>query len=469
VRISKSTHLKRLLQTQDVLISVLAFTLAVDALWLAGFVDGDGLLGHFQLLPFVVLFSAVALQDNTTGLRGQSIVRVAISAIRFAVIVVFGVLALAYIGKLQFVSRYSLGLFAVLLMSGLVANRYLLRWWYFRGRKEKPDNFLKVLVIGTGKRARTLMKAYRDNSEWGIDVIGLLDPQGGEEGTQIEGAPFLGKVDRIEDILKEKVVDEVIVCLPRSLLDNVSEVVEACEEQAVCLKFLADLYEVEGAQVHLENIGTWPVISIDPVARDETKLIAKRLVDLILTIPSMLLVLPLFGVVALAIKLDSRGPVFFVQPRVGLNKRIFPMIKFRSMYEDAEARMCEIEHLNEADGPIFKMKNDPRVTRVGRFIRRTSIDELPQLFNVIMGHMSLIGPRPMSLRDVEKFSLGVQRRRFSVRPGLACLREISGRSRLSFEQWLALDLKYIDEWSIWLDLKILLMLFPAVLRGDGAS
>ena len=168
-------------------------------------------------------------------------------------------------------------------------------------------------------------------------------------------------------------------------------------------------------------------------------------------------------------KLDSPGPAFFTQERVGLNKRVFRMIKFRSMYEDAEERMAEIEHLNEADGPIFKIANDPRMTRVGRILRRTSIDELPQLFNVLKGEMSLVGPRPMSLRDVQQFSLGVQRKRFSVRPGLACLREVSGRSRLTFNQWLELDLKYIDEWSLWLDFKILLRLIPSVIKGDGAS
>jgi lipopolysaccharide/colanic/teichoic acid biosynthesis glycosyltransferase len=181
------------------------------------------------------------------------------------------------------------------------------------------------------------------------------------------------------------------------------------------------------------------------------------------------LLLPVFVLAALAIKLDSPGPVFYVQKRVGLNKRVFSMLKFRSMYVDADERLAEIEHLNEAEGPIFKIAEDPRVTRVGRIIRRTSIDELPQLFNVVLGHMNLIGPRPMSLRDVDRFSRGIQRRRFSVRPGLACLREVSGRSDLSFEEWLRLDLEYIDQWSLWLDLKILLRIVPAVLKGDGAS
>jgi exopolysaccharide biosynthesis polyprenyl glycosylphosphotransferase len=282
--------------------------------------------------------------------------------------------------------------------------------------------------------------------------------------------PVLGTVGRIRDILATQVVDEVVICLPRSLINNVEEVIDACGEQGVSIKFLADVYDIPpGGEITLELIGSWPVLNLDPVPHDEGKLIAKRVFDLILTVPMLLLLMPLFALVALAIKFDSPGPVFFSQPRVGLNKRNFRMIKFRSMYQDAEQRLAEIEHLNEAQGPIFKMANDPRVTRVGRFLRKTSIDELPQLFNVLLGHMSLIGPRPMSLRDVSRFSEGVQRRRFSVRPGLACLREVSGRSRLSFDQWLQLDLKYIDEWTLWLDIKILFKLIPAVIKGDGAS
>jgi lipopolysaccharide/colanic/teichoic acid biosynthesis glycosyltransferase len=168
------------------------------------------------------------------------------------------------------------------------------------------------------------------------------------------------------------------------------------------------------------------------------------------------------------VKLDSPGEIFFVQQRVGLRKRLFPMIKFRSMYRDAEERLKEIEHLNEAEGPIFKMTNDPRVTRVGRFIRKTSIDELPQLFNVLMGHMSLVGPRPMSIRDVDLFDKGIQRKRFSVKPGITCIWQISGRSNLPFEKWLELDLEYIENWNLWLDTKILFKTIPAVVFSRGA-
>jgi lipopolysaccharide/colanic/teichoic acid biosynthesis glycosyltransferase len=179
--------------------------------------------------------------------------------------------------------------------------------------------------------------------------------------------------------------------------------------------------------------------------------------------------IPIFLIVAIAIKLDSPGPVFFVQQRVGIRKYIFPMYKFRSMYIDAEEKLKEIEHLNEAEGPIFKIKNDPRITRLGRFIRKTSIDELPQLINVLKGEMSLVGPRPMSKRDVDLFDHGVQRKRFSVQPGLTCIWQISGRSDLPFEKWLELDLEYIDSWSFWLDIKILIKTFPVVLLSKGAA
>ncbi len=470
MQISKSTHLKHLLRTQDVLLSALAFLVATNLLWLLGIHKPADVMNHMVLLPFVVLFSILAMRFEAPGIHGMRMLLVAVLAARYAALIVVGLLAVAYFAKLELISRYVLGLYGFLLASGILSNRLFLRWWYFTGRREHPENFLQVLVIGTGNRARNLMHNYRDNSEWGIHIIGMLDPfPDTQPASSANEPPILGSVDKIGEILTNQVVDEVIICLPRSLLDNIGEVVDACAEEGVCIKFLADLYEIEDGSYNLELIGDWPVLSLNPFRRNQSSLVAKRIVDLILTVPALILLLPFFGLVAIAIKLDSRGPVFFSQPRVGLNKRQFRMIKFRSMYEDAEARLAEIEHLNEAEGPIFKMKNDPRITRVGSFIRRTSIDELPQLFNVLVGQMSLVGPRPMSTRDVSLFSKGVQRKRFSVRPGLACLREVSGRSALTFEQWLALDLKYIAEWSIWLDIKILFRLIPAVIRGDGAS
>lgn len=470
MRISKTNHLRRLLQTQDVLLSTLAYVITVDACWLFGLETFECAVRHLKLTPLVLLISIAAALLDPPGLHGQRLRATLIYSVRYSVTVLAGLLMIVYLAGLDFTSRTVLGGFFVLLLVGLAVNRAILRWWYFEGRREHPSNYLKVLIIGTGARARKLIETYQENSEWGVSVVGMLDPVADVASREeIDGLPVLGDVSAIRRVLTTQVVDEVVVCLPRSLIDGIEEVFEACEEQAVCIKFMADVYDIRTATVQLETVGSLPVLTFEPVAHDEGKLIIKRILDLIVTLPALLVLLPFFALIALAIRIDSRGPVFFTQERVGLNKRPFRMIKFRSMFQDAEARLAEIEHLNEASGPIFKMKNDPRVTRVGGFLRRTSIDELPQLINVLLGHMSLVGPRPMSMRDVSLFSLGVQRRRFSVRPGLACLREISGRSQLSFDRWLELDLKYIDEWTLWLDIKILFKLIPAVLKGDGAS
>jgi exopolysaccharide biosynthesis polyprenyl glycosylphosphotransferase len=232
---------------------------------------------------------------------------------------------------------------------------------------------------------------------------------------------------------------------------------------------MADVFNVQVARISLSEIKGIPLLNMEPVAQDSQQLLAKRVFDVTCTLLALPILIPIFLIVAIAIKLDSPGPVFFVQQRVGIRKYIFPMYKFRSMYIDAEEKLKEIEHLNEAEGPIFKIKNDPRITRLGRFIRKTSIDELPQLINVLKGEMSLVGPRPMSIRDVDLFDHGVQRKRFSVQPGLTCIWQISGRSNLPFEKWLELDLEYIENWNFWLDLKILLKTLPAVVKSSGAT
>jgi exopolysaccharide biosynthesis polyprenyl glycosylphosphotransferase len=195
---------------------------------------------------------------------------------------------------------------------------------------------------------------------------------------------------------------------------------------------------------------------------------AKRLIDVWGSIALLLLLTPLLFVVALLIKLDSPGPVLFKQERVGLNKRRFLLIKFRTMADGAEKGQATLETLNEADGPVFKIKNDPRVTNIGRFLRRYSLDELPQLFNVLKGEMSLVGPRPLPVRDIERIDLQWHKRRLSMKPGLTCFWQVSGRSDVSFDHWVRMDLQYIDNWSLPLDLKILLKTIPAVLRGSGA-
>ncbi len=205
------------------------------------------------------------------------------------------------------------------------------------------------------------------------------------------------------------------------------------------------------------------------VAPEDGRLIVKRLIDIIGSIVALVVLAPVMLITALAIKLTSPGPAIFAQQRLGLNKRRFRMYKFRTMIVNAEACQAGLEHLNEARGPVFKIRNDPRITRIGKVLRRTSIDELPQLFNVLRGEMSLVGPRPLPVRDVARFTEAARMRRFSMRPGLTCLWQIRGRSELGFEEWMRLDLEYIDRWSLALDLLILVRTVPAVVRGVGAA
>ena len=195
----------------------------------------------------------------------------------------------------------------------------------------------------------------------------------------------------------------------------------------------------------------------------------KRILDITVSVILLAICAPLLILTAILIKLTSPGPVLFMQNRLGFNKRRFKICKFRTMVADAEQKISQIEHLNEASGPVFKIKNDPRITALGKFLRKTSIDELPQLFNVLKGDMSLVGPRPLPVRDYEGFDQDWQRRRFSVRPGITCLWQIKGRSSIPFEKWMQLDLQYIDGWSLWLDFEILLKTIPAVLKGSGAA
>jgi exopolysaccharide biosynthesis polyprenyl glycosylphosphotransferase len=194
----------------------------------------------------------------------------------------------------------------------------------------------------------------------------------------------------------------------------------------------------------------------------------KRVLDVCLSMILLIVLFPIFLVAGCLIKLTSPGPVFFVQERVGLNKRRFRMYKFRTMVADADKRLSEVQHLNEVSGPVFKIKNDPRLTPIGKYLRKTSIDELPQLISVLKGEMSLVGPRPLPERDFEGFDKDWQRRRFSVRPGITCLWQVNGRSDIAFDNWMKLDMEYIDQWSLWLDVKILAQTIPAVLRGSGA-
>lgn len=455
----------------DVLVTIITF---LTAFWIRDYFDlADqevNFYSHVFIIP-LLLFLVTGPLSYFGGYREpyhSTLTGYAWAIIRAIIVAVGSLLALLFLLKIQYVSRAVILLFASIEIGALLLVRVAVVG-YYREKMKSGRNKPHILIVGTRTRARELVSALKEHIAWGVEIIGFVDPDPTCLGKEIDRIPVIGTVENIHECLKNNIVDEVIIAIPRSLLSDAEPIVTACEEEGIRLRFMADLFNIKAARISLTQMKDIPILTLEPVAQDHQQLLAKRFFDLVLTLTALPFLVPLFALVAVAIKLDSRGPVFFVQERVGFRKHKFRMYKFRSMYVDAEDRLKEIEHLNEADGPIFKMKNDPRLTRVGRIIRKTSIDELPQLINVLRNEMSLVGPRPMSIRDVELFDKGIQRKRFSVQPGLTCIWQVSGRSNLSFERWLELDLEYIENWSFWLDVKIMLRTIPAVINSRGAA
>jgi exopolysaccharide biosynthesis polyprenyl glycosylphosphotransferase len=346
-----------------------------------------------------------------------------------------------------------------------IAMRSLLEQMRLRGR-----NLRHMLIVGTNPRAVEFAKKIDATPSLGYRIVGFADQEwmGLEEFRQA-GYSLACNLSALPVFMRSSVIDELVLALPvRSLHTHASEIAALCQEQGIVMR-LFDVFDLKSAQSRAEELDGHPFITHYTAGLDGWPGIVKRGIDILISVAVLLLLAPVLVVTAILIKVTSPGPVLFVQKRLGFNKRRFNVYKFRTMVVDAEKRLREVEHLNEVTGPVFKIKNDPRVTALGKFLRKTSIDELPQLLNVLKGDMSLVGPRPLPVRDYEGFNKDWQRRRFSVRPGITCLWQINGRSSIPFEQWMELDLQYIDKWTLWLDLEILLRTIPAVLKGSGAA
>jgi exopolysaccharide biosynthesis polyprenyl glycosylphosphotransferase len=324
-----------------------------------------------------------------------------------------------------------------------------------------------AVVVGTGSRAESVCNELISHPEWAYKFLGFVDSNPWAEPGTNEG--MLGRINDLEDILMRQIVDEVVIVLSaKSQYAAIERTISICERVGVQVQYCEDLFDrSRPGCFHREEYDHRKVVM--KMVHDDYRRQVKRAFDIAGSLFGLILFAPLFLLVAVLIKCTSMGPVFFRQERHGLNKRTFRIYKFRTMVENAEAGQVALEHLNQNSGPVFKIFKDPRVTKVGAFLRRTSIDELPQLLNILRGDMSFVGPRPLNKRDVGRFSEAWLMRRFSVKPGLTCLWQVSGRSNVSFDRWIALDLYYIDHWSLHLDLRILAMTFPAVLKGTGAA
>jgi len=372
--------------------------------------------------------------------------------------------------SIRMVTPLFLALFWGISSVGTVSSRRALRSVLGQVR-HRGRNLRYVLIFGTNWRAVEFARRIATTPELGYRNLGFVDAEWpGMENFRKSGFRIVSDRGGLPEFLRNNVVDEVAVYVPlRSHYEDAARVAELCEQHGITVRFDSDIFGLRTAQAWDEEIENEQAVTTGAARHDGWSLVIKRLLDVVGSLSLLTILAPLLGFVALLIKLTSKGPVFFRQERVGLNKRRFLIYKFRTMVPDAQQRLAQLERFNEVSGPVFKIKNDPRITPIGMWLRRASIDELPQLLNVLKGDMSLVGPRPLPVRDYQGFSEDWQRRRFCVRPGITCLWQVQGRSSIEFEQWMKLDMQYLDEWSLWLDLKIMARTIPAVLKGSGAT
>lgn len=376
--------------------------------------------------------------------------------------------ALVFTFKLEFVSRLFFSVFMGFVTAALLIEKTLI---FFFVRRDLISGFnnKRLLIVGTGSRAVRLMETIKAHPEWRYDIVQVVDydqcPIRPEAG--ITGCEIVSKPEDMRRILHTLQIDEVIFVVPRNRLDIVEQHLYVCEEEGVDTAIAADFFNIRVSQLRHTDLDGLPLVTLERSFDKEWQFFLKRTLDVVVSGLGLVLLSPLFLIVALFIKLTSPGPVFFKQKRVSLRGRTFTMYKFRSMHVKAEEELKQLKSLNEVEGPIFKIKNDPRITKVGRFLRKFSIDELPQLYNVFLGFMSLVGPRPALPDEVEQYEPW-QRRRLSMRPGITCSWQVYHRGDGNFKRWMESDLDYIEHWSLVLDFEILMKTFLAVFIGRGA-
>ncbi len=378
--------------------------------------------------------------------------------------------ALNYLVGLDYVSR-SFTIYAFVLGTILLIAERVAVVIFFRALRSNGYNFRNIIIVGTGPRAIHFIHGVQEHSEFGLKIMGIIDDDPEKVGQEVEGHKVIGTIKDISTILTEGdlTIDQIVFIVPRRWIDRIQEPVLFCETVGITVSVAVDFFDLEFIKAQEGSILGMPFLTFDSTPMQSGQLFVKRAMDIILSAFALVVLSPLFMIVGALVKLTSPGPVFFRQERSTLNHRSFFLYKFRTMYQDAESRLAELKKFNEMEGPVFKMQNDPRVTPLGKFLRKTSIDELPQLWNILCGQMSIVGPRPPLPAEVDDYDPW-QRRRLSMRPGLTCLWQISGRNKITnFDQWMRLDLEYIDNWSIWLDMKIILKTFPVVLFGIGAK
>ncbi len=457
-------RLRRLLIASDVAAIVVGYVLATVIQQLVRPVSDTTLRDEILFAGFIVPIWVVMMGANNLFLAravcqfSEELRRLFVAGLAATGFLV-GVLFLAQYGEL---SRLWVGLLLVCVTSSLVASRLLARRVFAKLRREGRIR-RPVIIVGTGSEAISLLQATERRPDLGYEVLGLTGDQLAGVGSRV-----LGSIDDTADVVRRTGAVGAILSVASLDPEVVNRLTRTLTDAGCHVTLSSSLHDIDITRTRSQSIDGRLMIYVEPTNRSRVHLLLKRTFDVVVAGSALLLTLPVVLIAAVAIKLDSRGPVLFRQVRVGKDGEPFEMIKLRSMVQDAEARRMELDDLNERNGPLFKMKADPRITRTGRFLRKSSIDELPQFWNVLRGEMSVVGPRPALPSETEHWSSDL-RQRLRVLPGITGMWQVSGRSESDFELYRRLDLFYVDNWSLTHDVKIVAKTFMVVLTSRGAE
>ena len=464
---------KVLFGISDVLLTTVAFVAAYQSRELLPFerpfyLPGPtiALLLGFSLAAWVAIGVSLDVYDRLDPGNPRQVLR---DSFRQTALGVFCLVVFQYLLRLPTpLSRSFLGLFAA--YSWLLLTLFRLSADRVSGvvRREFGAKHY-VMVVGVGESAIRLGKALEQSARYGVRLLGYLaeDPAEAPRTIRLESEYPVHPLEQLPALLRQQVIDEVLFAVESGRLAGLADTLVLCDEEGVRTRVMVDFFPHVNSEVYLDRLGPLPLLTFSATPHDELRLMAKRAIDVAISGAALILLAPALAVVAILVRLTSPGGAIFRQERCGLNGRRFTCYKFRSMCQNAERMQDSLKHLS-SKATAFKIPNDPRLTPLGRRLRKFSIDEWPQFWNVLKGDMSLVGPRPAVPGEVDNYR-GWQRRRLRMRPGLSCLWALQGRDQLDFETWMKLDMEYIDNWSLALDWRIMLLTIPQVILGKGAN
>lgn len=465
-----STIFRRMMIFIDLCISAASFFAAFYIVEILG--DPYSLRSYMRIFyPYIIVWGVLLyMLKMYHSFRTKSIGDIFSTIISTAFIGIGALGMLLYFFEVGYISKTFIMVSFSLTAACILLEKILLVG-FFHCVRRRDYNTRNILIVGTGPRALNFAKLIETHPESGLKILGFVDGDKSRVGTKVgdNGYKVIGTLEDIENIVHNNIVDEITFIVPKSSLSRIEDVLLFCETEGINVSVATDYFSLKFAKARQADLYGFPLITFQRTPERVWGPFFKRIMDIVISFTALVVLSPIFLILSMLVKATSEGPVLFRQERVGFNGRHFTLYKFRTMVKNAESKLKDLMANNEMNGPVFKLKDDPRITGVGKILRKFSLDELPQLWNVLKGEMSIVGPRPPLPSEVSEYD-NWQRRRLTMRPGLTCLWQVSGRNKIKdFSEWAKLDLDYIDKWSLWLDINIILRTFPAVIFGIGAK